>query len=311
MPSNALQRPYRDDADFWRMRRFLQHGWRELGIDGGLLHVGDLTWALYQHTRDVMPPEERIRLWTRPDGELAGFVWYYPKSAAAELQIDPTLVGTDEWRAIAEEMIDVAIARHAAEQDPSARPLTLTPPAIDGPLVAAIEQRGFLRDPESDMRIHRQSLQKVLPAVTLPDGFEVRAVREDELQERVDAHREVWHPSKLTLESYKRLRTAPGYDPALDIAAVAPDGTIAAYAICWHDEVNRSGEFEPVGTREAFRGRGLAKAVLIETMRLLQTRGCLNAYVYTDEPRRPAVALYRSAGFELIYHLLTYTAPLE
>jgi ribosomal protein S18 acetylase RimI-like enzyme len=306
MSTGAVQRPYRDDADFWRMRRFLQAAWRLTGPDGKLLHVGDLTWIRYQHTRDVMPPEERIRLWVRPDGELAGFAWYYPKSAGADLQIDPAISGSDEWRAIAAEMIDFAVERHAVEPDPKARPLSIFAPAIDQSLIAALEARGFTRDPESDMRFHRQSLAKELPAVSIPDGFAVRPVREDELEERVAIHREVWHPSKVTLESYKQLRAAPGYDPELDIVAVAPDGTMAAYAICWHDELNRSGEFEPVGAREAFRGRGLAKAVLIEAMRRLQVRGCQHAYVYTDEERLPAVALYRSAGFDLIYHWLAY-----
>ena len=127
-----------------------------------------------------------------------------------------------------------------------------------------------------------------------------RAVREEELEERVAIHREVWHPSRVTVDGYQAIRAIPGYDPELDIVAVAPDGTIAAYCICWHDEVNRHGLFEPVGAREAYRGRGLAKAVLLETMRRLRDRGCEHAYVLTFEDRLPACRLYLAAGFEII-----------
>jgi ribosomal protein S18 acetylase RimI-like enzyme len=134
----------------------------------------------------------------------------------------------------------------------------------------------------------------------------VRAVRENEIEDRVAIHREVWHPSRVTLDGYRAMRTVPGYDPELDIVAVAPDGTIAAYAICWHDEVNRNGLFEPVGAREASRGRGLAKAVLLETLRRLRERGCEHAYVYTTEDREPACRLYLSAGFEIIGRWVGY-----
>src|SRR4029450_8408850 len=106
-----------------------------------------------------------------------------------------------------------------------------------------LASRGFTRTSDPPMRFHRRSLTDPMPDPMLPEGFAVRAVREDELEDRVMAHREVWHPSRFTLDGYQRLRTVPGYDPELDIVAVAPDGTIGAYAICWHDEVNRHGLF--------------------------------------------------------------------
>ena len=73
----------------------------------------------------------------------------------------------------------------------------------------------------------------------------------------------MWYPSKVTLEAYRRMRSVSDYTPELDIVVVAPDGTFAAYCICWLDPVNKIGEFEPVGTRETFRGKGLGKAVML------------------------------------------------
>ncbi|MCC6792511.1 MAG: GNAT family N-acetyltransferase [Thermomicrobiales bacterium] len=306
MPSGTLQRPYRDDADYWRLRRFLQTGWRLTESDGSLFHVGDLTWQRFMFTRDVMPPEERIRLWERPDGELAGFAWYYPKHHEATFQLDPAMRGSEDWRAIVAEMLAFADERHGADPDATAVPLTVAAPESDPAFIALLGELGFVQSDDPAMRFHRQSLDKALPTIHLPDGFTVRAVQEHELTDRVEAHRDVWAPSKITLESYKQLRASPGYNPELDIVAVAPDGGIAAYAICWHDEIDRSGEFEPVGAREAFRGRGLTKAVLLEAMHRLQALGCETAYVFTTEDRVPAVNLYRSAGFDLVNRWHSY-----
>src|SRR5829696_8407319 len=91
MGTDIFRRPYRDETDYLRMRRFLQDGWRETGVNGGLFHVGDLTWHRFMFTRDVQPPEELFALWETPGGKLVGFCEYYAKYREASLQIDPSL----------------------------------------------------------------------------------------------------------------------------------------------------------------------------------------------------------------------------
>ena len=63
--------------------------------------------------------------------------------------------------------------------------------------------------------------------------------------------------------------------------------------------INRTGEFEPVGTRPAFRRQGLGKAVIAEGLRRLKARGATDAIVYTPHSNGSAVALYESAGFRI------------
>jgi mycothiol synthase len=150
----------------------------------------------------------------------------------------------------------------------------------------------------------RRDLDQPIPRTALPEGWFVSHVKaENEFEQRVALHREVWHPSKVTLESYRRLRTIAGYTPELDLVAISPEGTFASYCICWLDPVSKIGEFEPVGTRSAFRGKGLGKAVMLEGLRRLKASGMQTAIVYSLGSNQASRKLYESVGFE-VYNML-------
>jgi ribosomal protein S18 acetylase RimI-like enzyme len=79
----------------------------------------------------------------------------------------------------------------------------------------------------------------------------------------------------------------------------APDGSFAAYALCWYDDANRVGEFEPVGTHPNRRRRGRGAPVCRYALHRLQEAGAKQAIVYASgrEDQRQASALYESVGF--------------
>lgn len=112
-------------------------------------------------------------------------------------------------------------------------------------------------------------------------------------------HRDVWHPSKVTLPAYERLRSLPEYRPELDVVVVALDGALAAYALCWLDPTNHTGEFEPVGTHPQFRRQGLGKVVMQEGLRRLRHHGATTAYVTAIGTNQAARRLYESVGFTM------------
>ena len=120
---------------------------------------------------------------------------------------------------------------------------------------------------------------------------------------RVEVHRAAFAPSKLTIAKYELLVRQPHYAFDRDVVVEAPDGSFAAFAMCWIDPVGRVGEFEPVGVHPDHQRRGLGRVVMRHGLRLMRAAGMLDAIVFSLRTNAASEALYRSAGFdELAIH---------
>jgi ribosomal protein S18 acetylase RimI-like enzyme len=171
----------------------------------------------------------------------------------------------------------------------------------DADRLAVLTERGYgASEPLSWYAYHVQELDRELPEPVVPDGFTLRTVRiADDFHKRVALHRSVWAPSRLTEEGYRKVTSAWPYRADLDCVVEAPDGSFAAYVLCWFDDENGVGEFEPVGTHPDYRRRGLGAAVCRYGLTRLQEVGARTAIVYgggRDEDKRSR-ALYESIGF--------------
>jgi ribosomal protein S18 acetylase RimI-like enzyme len=133
----------------------------------------------------------------------------------------------------------------------------------------------------------------------VPDGYAIRSVAgPEDLVPRVEVQRSAFYPSKMTEARYARMMSvAPTYRPEFDIVAVAPDGTFAAFVLCWYDEESRVGLLEPVGTHADHRRLGLAAAVCNEGLRKLRAIGAERASVLSNGDNDASLGLYRSLGF--------------
>lgn len=283
-------RPFRTPADLAAILALvsLEH---QQAVAPGALHPGDVVWRLFQNT--LFDPARDVRLWEDAAGTLLGFAWHEAPDGIV-FQVHPQLRGVGS--------IEAEIAAWGAGLVDRAAP------AYDGHLwahaadddaatLAALARLGFVRDEWFAHNMIADLGQPVADA-PLPEGWVLRQVgAEAEWAARVELHRDVWHPSRVTLAAYRRLRAAPLYRPDLDLVAVAPNGTLAAYAICWLDPASRTGEFEPVGTRAAFRGQGIGRAVVRAGLRRLRALGARAAYVTAVGSNLAARRLYESAGF--------------
>jgi ribosomal protein S18 acetylase RimI-like enzyme len=170
---------------------------------------------------------------------------------------------------------------------------------VDRPRQGLLVAEGFQRDNLSVVHLSRE-LGRDLPDRALPDGWDVRPVGDRaEFPRRVELHRAVWAPSRMKLDAYGRLRAAPGFHPDLDLVLVAPDGSFAAYCICWLDPTSRSATFEPVGTRPDLQGKGLGRLLVGGALRRLRDLGATVALVSTAGFNQRAINLYEAVGFRL------------
>ena len=135
----------------------------------------------------------------------------------------------------------------------------------------------------------------------LPDGYRFRTADETGPQAAVRAHLDAWAPSAYSAESYEGVRRTAAYRGDLHLLVEAPDGTMAASTIMWLDEVNRTAEFEPVGTHPDHRRRGLARAVLLHGTHRTRAAGATHMTVAClGAPGHPAAReLYYGLGFRV------------
>ncbi len=267
-----------------------------------MFHIGDVLWGMYQNT--VFDPTRHIRLWEE-ENRLVGFAWI-DRHNDLIVYADP-----GHAAALEPEMVEWA-ERHLPTVAPDGkRRLHVQALESDAPFLALLDGRGYQREEAAYVYL-RQELDQSIPPPEPPAGWSVRNVGdEQEWEERVNLHREVWHPSSVTLYAYRRMQGAPGYEHALDLVAVSPEGAFGSYCIVWHDPVTAIGEFEPVGTRAAYRRRGLGRAVLLEGLRRLRERSARTAIVYTKADNKPALTLYESVGFRVRDRFLIYSRVVE
>jgi mycothiol synthase len=280
------------EADRGTLRDFLLR-LRQSGAPG-CWHVGDLAWSVFFLAAISVDLGAELRLWKDETGRLVGFAWFDPRDCFVLMQAWPGADNGDIQR----QMLAWAEGRRA-ELPRGDAPSALRANAFenDPAQMAFLESLGFQRLPGY---LHFTRPLFELPPTPASEGFVVRAVAgEHEIAERATAHREVFQPSRVTEAQYRRLVRMPEYCRELDIVAAEPGGRMAAFCLCWLDPVNKVGEFEPVGTRPAYRRRGLGRAVLFEGLRRMQARGMETAFVCTQHDNAAAQALYRAAGFDL------------
>jgi ribosomal protein S18 acetylase RimI-like enzyme len=267
-----------------------------------VLHSGDLDWQLFHMTENA--PSDLVGLWERDAETLVGFVIVYPGFGGFDIQVHP------DWRDAARERemrawAEARIAEIAAGAGREAPGFFTLVDARDATRIGVLEERGYRRG-GAWYRLARR-LDAALPMPELPDGFRIRGLAgEDDVVARAAVLAAAFG-AEPDAERYHRLMLAPGYDPDLELVAVAPDGRFAAFALGWHDAASGIGQFEPVGTAPEFRGLGLGAALLREGCRRLHARGATRAIIIVDGEEAPAMALYTSVGFEPVATLHTYT----
>lgn len=188
-----------------------------------------------------------------------------------------------------------------------------------GDRIAVLEACGF--KPERYFFRMARSLDGAIPEPPLPAGFTLRQGGQQNTEAWAEmceqAFSENWNHHRVTVERVKRELANPHYRPELDLMAVAPDGTFAAFCYCalnpeWNARSGRNeGWIASLGTRPGFRRMGLGRAMLFQGLHRLKAAGADTAVLGVDaENPSGAGRLYEGAGFRKAHTWISYGKSL-
>jgi mycothiol synthase len=171
--------------------------------------------------------------------------------------------------------------------------------------IAFLQQYGFKELEETTVTLTR-SLSEAIPDPQRPPGFIIRPILGKQEAEAVATmHRAAFGTEYMTTENRLIIMSTSGYDPSLDLVAVAPDGSIAANCICSVNPQEKIGFTDPISAHPRFQGIGLVRGLLLTGMRLLKERGMAYARLGTSgnnlRMQRSAEAVGFTVEFKTIW----------
>ncbi len=237
------------------------------------------------------------RLWWEGD-TLAAFA-YIDDYNNLYFEYEPSLFNEDLGSAIMAWGVECMQKRNRKMN--SSDPLDASCSANDKLHLPLFIKHGFEQTPIRSLR-YKRSASLPIPETVLPQGFSIRSIKRDEVEQAVALHRAAFGSEHMTVERRLAIMDAPDYVPDLDLVVVAPDGGLAAFCICGMEEVDGKfiGYTDPIGAHPAFRGKGFAKAVTIHAMRELVKRGVVELELGTSSENTPMQRLTEALGFELV-----------
>jgi GNAT superfamily N-acetyltransferase len=126
-------------------------------------------------------------------------------------------------------------------------------------------------------------------------------------------HRAAFGTEWMTTEHRLELMREPGYDPDIDLVAVAPDGTWAAYVVGWWDthlpapDGGRLGWTDPIGTHPDYRRLGLSRNLIARALRMLKAGGASYAAVGTLSSNTAMMSVLQGIGYREIQRFYWYS----
>jgi mycothiol synthase len=263
-------------------------------------HVVDLSYRLASWA--VSDPRN-IALWKADDGTLVGWAVAQLPFASLDYAIHPDLPNLEEA------ILEWGIQRWAqvAQERGQRIYFYIAVPTDQHERIALLERHGLKPDDWGMLQL-AHPLNFPVPEPTLPNGFTIRPLAGSrEVRAYTAVHRAAFGSENMREDWRSRILETDQYIPDLDLVAVAPDGSLAAFCICWIKDLHGQsiGQVEPLGVAPQYQKMGLGRAILNAGLRAMQDHGATSAYIQT-ETTNPASHLYHSTGYETLYATTAY-----
>jgi mycothiol synthase len=184
--------------------------------------------------------------------------------------------------------------------------------------VALFESEGYERVRYGFMMV--RDLADPIPDAALPEGLDVRPVVEADHRRIWDADTEAfrdhWDAGERTEEDFVGWFSTPGIDTSMWRVAWDGDevaGSVMNFVFAEENEKLgvRRGWLEHISVRRPWRRRGLAAALIADSLRELRARGLDEAALGVDsENLSGALRLYESLGFRRLKTGIAFRKPL-
>ncbi|OCQ89589.1 acetyltransferase [Oscillatoriales cyanobacterium USR001] len=186
--------------------------------------------------------------------------------------------------------------------------------------IGLLEKQGFVID--RYFLTMARSLWEPIPTPEFPADFKLSHLTgEKDAQAWVEMFNESfidhWNHHDLTVQTVRQWMKDSSYQPELDLVAIAPNGTFAAFCDCQikaeenAQKGTNDGWIEFLGTRRGFRQMGLGKAILLAGLHQLKAAGADTAKLSVDaDSLTGATKLYKSVGFYPVQTWLSWAKPL-
>ncbi|MFN8517569.1 MAG: GNAT family N-acetyltransferase [Chloroflexia bacterium] len=256
-----------------------------------------LGWRLWSPADDACVLEE--------SGRIVGFVGLFPPDPQGDYVPLLCITHPDAEGDLVDAMLTWACVRAGALAQARGRMIGLhvTTSTAAGADSALLAHHGFDRL-EAGLVTMARSLVDLPPSPILTHGFALRSMPEPS---EFANYRETYAPlfARRNPEARRALMAHPDYDPALELLAVAEDGTLAAFCECsrsrieWQTTGRRVGEIDMLLAHPGIRRRGLGRGLLLRSLHRLRDHGAQVATLFTERANLPARALYEVLGFTI------------
>ena len=278
----------------------------------------------FRHLENCDPQDDMI--FGEMDGRMIahGRVWWDDLADGLRLyHVDGLLlpewrgkgIGTSLWKAGEHRAREIAF--HHPKETPKVFNVELFDTQQDH--IALLERQGY-KPARYEAHMVRD-LSEPFPEAPMPPGLEVRPVKPEHLRPIFDgsneAFRDHWGVRDESEEEYKSQMENPEFRP--ELWKVAWDGDQMAgvvhnfYVIKENEEYHRQrGYTEGICTRRPWRKKGLARALIVQSMKMFKDMGMTETALSVDaENLSGALRLYESVGYRKVQQQIIFRKPME
>lgn len=280
------------DAVFERAASFLSEMWIN-DRAACEMHVGDLAWGTYHRWPTAF---DALRLWY-DDARRPQALTMFDGTGVCDLVVRP---GPSGLEAAGRALTWAELTCREMVRGSSPAELQVGRRVQSAEVAGLLCDRGFERCATGIPAMSRALPANSSAAPAAPMGYSIRELEPRDISSRVAAHNAAFPGAGLCSDAYWALRDCPAYISRLDVVAIAPGSTVAAFATLWLDPANKAVQIEPAGCLPEHRRRGLTHAVILEGLQRSAELGAEQALVRHLPSNVAAKALYEACGFTTV-----------